>query len=135
MFSFSSSRVFTLLDFVSLVLIRLLVDLDDSVYNMTTEQAKGYQAHLSATSKALTERTFMTKEMRDSLAQEKAAKRAFTQCDIRVRFPDGTQIQGTFRAEETVGDVYAFVREQLQENVPFSLRTDLYPCMLLCLRL
>ena len=90
---------------------------------MTTEQAKGYQAHLTAASKALADRTFMTKEMRDSLALEKAAKRAFTQCDIRVKFPDGTQIQGTFAADETVGDIYNFVREQLQEDVPFSLRT------------
>lgn len=113
---------------VLLVLTSLIVDLDDSVYNMTTEQAKGYQAHLTAASKALTDRTLMTKEMRESLAAERAAKRAFTQCDIRVRFPDGTQIQGTFSAEETVGDLYSFVNEQLEENVPFSLRSDHYPC-------
>jgi hypothetical protein len=98
---------------------------------MTTEQAKGYQAHLSAASKALGDRTLMTKEMRDAIALEKAAKRAFTQCDIRVRFPDGTQIQGTFSAEETVGDIYSFVREQLQQQVPFSLRISppLFPLL------
>ena len=45
---------------------------------MTTEQAKGYQAHLAASAKALTERTFMTREMREALDREKAQKFTFT---------------------------------------------------------
>jgi hypothetical protein len=42
---------------------------------------------------------------------------------VRVRFPDGTQIQGSFGAVETVGDIYGFVRDQLSSpDVPFQLR-------------
>jgi hypothetical protein len=63
----------------SLPLFKLtIVDLDDSVYNMTTEQAKGYQAHLAANAKAYNERTFMTREMREAADLEKANKRVFT---------------------------------------------------------
>jgi hypothetical protein len=46
---------------------------------MTTEQAKGYQAHLTASAKALTERTLMTQQMREAAELEKANKRTFTQ--------------------------------------------------------
>ena len=43
---------------------------------------------------------------------------------MRIRFPDGTQVQGTFGSGETVGDIYAFVREQLSSpDIPFLLRT------------
>ena len=42
---------------------------------------------------------------------------------MRIRFPDGTQIQGSFGAVETVGDIYGFVRDQLSSpDVPFQLR-------------
>ena len=44
---------------------------------------------------------------------------------MKVRFPDGTQIQGTFAADETVGDIYEFVREQLAQDVAFHLRIAL----------
>jgi len=89
---------------------------------MTTEQARGYQAHLTNTTKSLTERTLMTREMREAHDREKAAKRAFTTCDIRIRFPDGMQLQGTFSANETIGDIYAFVRDHLAVTAPFQLR-------------
>ena len=44
---------------------------------------------------------------------------------MRIRFPDGTQSQGTFGAAETVGDIYTFVKEQLSSpDVPFQLRIN-----------
>jgi hypothetical protein len=55
------------------------VDLDDSVYNMTTEQAKSYQAHLAASAKAYSERTLMTREMREAAEREKASRHVFSQ--------------------------------------------------------
>jgi hypothetical protein len=36
-----------------------------------------------------------------------------TRTSIRVKFPDGYVIQGTFGALETVGDVYKFVQQNL----------------------
>jgi len=42
---------------------------------------------------------------------------------VRVRFPDGTQVQGTFNANETVGDIYQFIKEQLDsQDLQFQLR-------------
>src|SRR5579862_2014863 len=96
---------------------------------MTTEQAKTYQAHLTATSKALTDRALMTKEMRDSLAMEKAQRRSFKECDIRIRFPDGMQVQGSFGAQETVRDLYDFVRGMMRDGgLGFRLSKNPLPC-------
>jgi hypothetical protein len=44
---------------------------------MTTEQAKAYQAYLSANAKSQSDRVLMTREMREAAEREKASKRAF----------------------------------------------------------
>jgi len=91
---------------------------------MTTEQAKSYQAYLSANVKSQSEKTLMTREMREAIEREKTAKRSFQQCDVRIRFPDGTQVQGTFNSDETVSEIYSFVREQIATpRQSFKLRT------------
>jgi tether containing UBX domain for GLUT4 len=91
---------------------------------MTTEQAKEYQAYLSANVKSQSDKVLMTREMREAAEREKAAKRAFKQSDVRIRFPDGTQVQGTFNSDETVSDIYAFVREQIaSQQTRFQLRS------------
>ena len=46
---------------------------------MTTEQAKAYQAYLSANAKSQSDRVLMTREMREAADREKASKRTFTQ--------------------------------------------------------
>jgi hypothetical protein len=46
---------------------------------MTTEQFKGYKAHLAANARALSERTLMTREMREAADREKAMRFAFAQ--------------------------------------------------------
>lgn len=65
----------------------------------------------------------MTREMREVADREKAIKRTLTQYDVRIRFPDGMQLQGTFSATETIGDIYQFVRDHLAlKEAPFQLR-------------
>ena len=49
---------------------------------MTTEQAKAYQAYLSANVKSHSDKALMTREMREAAEREKASKRAFN----HVRF-------------------------------------------------
>lgn len=90
---------------------------------MTTEQAKGYQAYLSAATKSQSEKVLMTREMREAAERERTAKRAFQECHVRIRFPDATQVQGTFNSDETVADIYGFVRDQISSHQPFQLRT------------
>jgi UBX domain len=101
-----------------------VVEHDESAYNMTTEQAKGYQAYLSAATKSQSEKILMTREMREAAERERAAKRAFQECHVRIRFPDASQVQGTFNPDETVADIYAFVKDQISSPHPFQLRTS-----------
>ena len=42
---------------------------------------------------------------------------------IRVRFPDGLFLQGTFSAHDTVESLFKFVESSLRHQVPFSLIT------------
>ena len=45
-----------------------------------------------------------------------------TRANARVKFPDGLLLQGTFGAKETIGEIYAFVRENLfTKDRPFYL--------------
>ena len=88
------------------------------------------------TGEALTDRALMTKEMRDSLAMEKAQKRSFKECDIRIRFPDGMQVQGSFGAQETLRDLYEFVRGMMKDGrLAFSLSKSPLPRSLFSLLL
>ena len=45
---------------------------------MTTEQAKAYQAYLTANVKSHSDKILMTREMREAAEREKANKRAFS---------------------------------------------------------
>ena len=60
----------------------ILVEHNDALYRMTVDQARGYQAYLSANVKAHSERMLMTREMREAAERDKASKRAFTQVKI-----------------------------------------------------
>jgi hypothetical protein len=55
---------------------------------MTTEQAKGYQAYLTATAKGYSEGILMTREMREAAEREKVNRRAFAQVCTFVTFID-----------------------------------------------
>ena len=60
-----------------------------------------------------------TKAMRDK--EEAKAKRKYKYCLIRIRFPDGWILQGTFSVYETVGAVVEFLTEQLAMPLPYIL--------------
>lgn len=52
-----------------------------------------------------------------------AAKVDYSECKLQLRMPTGAAIVHTFKAEETLGDVVAFIREQ-QVLEEFSLGTS-----------
>ena len=61
-----------------------------------------------------------TKEMRERDRIQEL--RRYKYCLIRVRFPDGIILQGTFRASEPISAVMEYVRECLHLDwIPFSL--------------
>ncbi|KAK9312970.1 hypothetical protein V1522DRAFT_405455 [Lipomyces starkeyi] len=94
-------------------------DYDESIYEMTTVRAKAYQSLLTTKSRRLTEGgPMLTKELRQKQEAEKRAK--VGKCEVRIRFPDQTQLLSTFNTTETIGDVMTFVRFSLVDPmIPF----------------
>lgn len=88
--------------------------LPDSFYDVTPEDLKAVQA--SAQKRKQQSEQLMTREMRDR------DKKRYLKTKIRVKMPDRIEIEGTFSVLETLGDVKAFVREQLRDAaLPFYL--------------
>ncbi|KAK9469920.1 hypothetical protein V1512DRAFT_257334 [Lipomyces arxii] len=94
-------------------------DHDETAFEMTTGHAKIYQSILTAKSRKLTEGgPLLTKELRRKQEAEKRAK--IERCEVRIRFPDQTQLLSMFKASETIGDIMTFVRFSLVDPMlPF----------------
>jgi len=64
-----------------------------------------------------------TREMRER--DRVRELRRYRYCLIRVRFPDGILLQGTFAANEKLSAVFAFIAENLvSDGIPFSLSSS-----------
>ncbi|ESX01218.1 hypothetical protein KL918_002859 [Ogataea parapolymorpha] len=74
---------------------------DESVYDMSIEQARLYQSLLAK--RAHPNKQMMSKRQREQLAPEKPA---VEECVIRVKFPDYTQVQLVLQPDHTLGDLY-----------------------------
>uniref|UniRef100_A0A8C6J3U1 UBX domain-containing protein 6 n=1 Tax=Melopsittacus undulatus TaxID=13146 RepID=A0A8C6J3U1_MELUD len=87
-------------------------------YNLTAEELRREQRlRTEAVEKASMLRT---KAMREKEEQREMRKYNYTL--LRVRFPDGYLLQGTFYARESVSELYSFVREALRDDwLPFEL--------------
>ncbi|KAI0027402.1 hypothetical protein K488DRAFT_25221, partial [Vararia minispora EC-137] len=90
-------------------------DLPDDFYTPTAADLKNAQAMLHARTEALNNRPLLTQEMRDRAERERENKWPTTR--IRVRFPDGTQLEKRFPSTDKIRSVYAFVRTTLHEDV------------------
>nr|CAD7257045.1 unnamed protein product [Timema shepardi] len=89
-------------------------------YNLTPEEIKREQQNRSE----ILEKSLMlrTKAMREK--EELREMRKYKYALIRVRFPDGILLQGTFSVYEKFEDVTSFLRETLvEEDRPFVLTT------------
>uniref|UniRef100_A0A8C6ZIE2 UBX domain-containing protein 6 n=1 Tax=Nothoprocta perdicaria TaxID=30464 RepID=A0A8C6ZIE2_NOTPE len=93
-------------------------ELPNDFYNLTAEEIKREQRLRSeAVEKASMLRT---KAMRERDEQRELRKYNYTL--LRVRFPDGYILQGTFYARESISMLYSFVREALVNDwLPFEL--------------
>ncbi|XP_042748059.1 UBX domain-containing protein 6 isoform X1 [Lagopus leucura] len=93
-------------------------ELPNDFYNLTAEEIKREQRlRTEAVEKASMLRT---RAMREKEEQREMRKYNYTL--LRVRFPDGYLLQGTFYAREPVSVLYSFVREALRDNwLPFEL--------------
>uniref|UniRef100_A0A8C3J251 UBX domain-containing protein 6 n=1 Tax=Calidris pygmaea TaxID=425635 RepID=A0A8C3J251_9CHAR len=93
-------------------------ELPNDFYNLTAEEIKREQRlRTEAVEKASMLRT---RAMREKEEQREMRKYNYTL--VRVRFPDGYILQGTFYARESVSALYSFVREALRDDwLPFEL--------------
>nr|XP_060640922.1 UBX domain-containing protein 6 [Anolis sagrei ordinatus] len=93
-------------------------ELPNDFFNLTAEELKREQRlRTDAVEKASMLRT---KAMREKEEQRELRKYNYTL--LRVRFPDGYILQGTFFAREPVSALYQFVRQALQNDwLPFEL--------------
>ncbi|KAK9451953.1 uncharacterized protein V1518DRAFT_409991 [Limtongia smithiae] len=94
-------------------------DFDEDIYEMSTGRAQAYQNLLTNKSRKLTEGgPMLTKELRRK--QEAESRANILKCEVRIRFPDQSQLLSTFKATETIGDVMTFVRFSLADPmIPF----------------
>ncbi|XP_063003100.1 UBX domain-containing protein 6 isoform X2 [Elgaria multicarinata webbii] len=93
-------------------------ELPGDFFNLTAEELKREQRlRAEAVEKASMLRT---KAMREK--EEQREMRKYNYALLRVRFPDGYILQGTFYAREPVSALHQFVRETLQNDwLPFEL--------------
>ncbi|XP_061457506.1 UBX domain-containing protein 6 [Rhineura floridana] len=93
-------------------------ELPSDFFNLTAEELRREQRlRTEAVEKASMLRT---KAMREK--DEQRERRKYNYALLRVRFPDGYILQGTFYAREPVSSLYQFVRETLQTDwLPFEL--------------
>lgn len=95
------------------------VQLPPSFYALSPEEIKReQQLRQEAIEKSQMLRTKAMRE-KDELREMRKYKFAI----IRVRFPDGILLQGTFSVYERYNEIHEFVRENLEHDLPFVLNT------------
>uniref|UniRef100_A0A0V0G4W3 Putative ubiquitin regulatory protein n=1 Tax=Triatoma dimidiata TaxID=72491 RepID=A0A0V0G4W3_TRIDM len=101
---------------------KIMVQLPDDFYALTAEEIKREQK--KRTENLESSMQLRTKAMREKEEQREIRKYRYSL--IRVRFPDGCFLQGTFGVFEKLGVVRDLVRECLSDNIEsFSLTTAL----------
>merc|ERR1712029_414306 len=90
-------------------------ELPPDFFNITKEELKAEQD----SKRDQIERGSMlrTKAMREK--EEARARRKYKYCLIRIRFPDGWILQGTFSVYEPVSAVIDFVTDCLESPLPY----------------
>lgn len=97
------------------------VDLPMDFFWLTAEEIKREQQ--MKTEQAERSLMLRTRAMRER--EEKAAQRKYRFTLIRIKFPDGPVLQGTFKVNETMQDIRIFVCESLQDpSMEFNLVTS-----------
>ncbi|KFU92042.1 UBX domain-containing protein 6, partial [Chaetura pelagica] len=93
-------------------------ELPEDFYSLSAEEIRREQRlRTEAVEKAALLRT---RAMREK--EEQREQRRYNYTLLRVRFPDGYVLQGTFYAREPVSVLYSFVREALRDDwLPFEL--------------
>jgi len=102
------------------------IDIPDDFYEVTAQDFKQNALIMKERKKKEQQQNSVlrTKEMRERDKAKSLSK--YTKCFIRIRFPDRSELQGTFGPHEKPAAIYAFVLESLREEnrtVEFHLYT------------
>uniref|UniRef100_A0A023EZY3 Putative ubiquitin regulatory protein n=1 Tax=Triatoma infestans TaxID=30076 RepID=A0A023EZY3_TRIIF len=101
---------------------KIMVQLPDDFYALTAEEIK--REHKKRAENLESSMQLRTKAMREKEEQREIRKYRYSL--IRVRFPDGCFLQGTFGVFEKLGVVRNFVRECISDSIEgFNLTTAL----------
>ena len=93
------------------------MDIPSSFFSVTSTDVKQEQLEKSKEVDKMTQ--MRTQAMRES---DKLPKRIYKFAVVRIRFPDGILLQGTFRCSEKLNDIKDFVKENLTLDwLPFNL--------------
>ena len=96
-------------------------DIPDEFYSISPEELKKEQQRRIEASEKFG--MLRTKAMRERDELRELRKYRYTL--LRVKFPDGVVLQGTFRAQEKLSELFHYVREHLaNEWMPFQLVTS-----------
>lgn len=97
------------------------IDLPMDFFWLTAEEIKREQQ--MKTEQAERSLMLRTRAMRER--EEKAAQRKYRFTLIRIKFPDGPVLQGTFKVNETMQDIRLFVCDCLQDpSMEFNLNSS-----------
>lgn len=97
------------------------IQVPDDFYSISSDELKREQQRRNEAVEKLG--MLRTKEMRERDHQRELRRYRYTL--IRVRFPNGVILQGTFRAMEKLSALTSFVRESLENDwIPFYLNTQ-----------
>jgi len=92
-------------------------ELPSDFFNLTKEEF--IAEHENRKDQVERETMMRTKAMREK--EEAKSKRKYKYCLIRVRFPDGWTLQGTFSVYEDISRVFEMVTDSLETPLPFLL--------------
>nr|CAB3267481.1 UBX domain-containing protein 6-like [Phallusia mammillata] len=93
-------------------------DVPENFFSLTSEEIKAEQQHRS-------QELELSKQLRtQAMRNENKTKTNFKYSCMRVKFPNGTILQGTFEADETISNLTEFVRENINVDwAVFTLRS------------
>ena len=84
-------------------------------YVPTVDHARAHQQYLSAASRPQRLASDAELAAQESARQERLAQ--ITEIEVKVRFPDQSQVVSKFRRQDTAADLYGFVRSCLDEGI------------------
>lgn len=100
-----------------------LDDLPDDFYELTVEEVRRLFRDLQQNRLQLENTPLLTSTKKEEMAKQSSEQRLaqYKSAVVRIQFPDHVILQGIFSPDNTIGDVYNFIKDYLETpNKPFT---------------